>query len=68
MRVSIQVFGLPKAGNRADEYEDAYSPKRQGELEGESFRFAVADGATEGSFSRLWAGMLVRSYNINVAH
>lgn len=62
MRVSIQTLWLPKAGNTFKEYEDAFSPKRQGELGGESFRFAVADGATESSFSRLWAQMLVRSY------
>jgi hypothetical protein len=62
LRVSIQTLWLPKAGNTFEEYEDAFSPKRQGELDGESFRFAVADGATESSFSRLWARMLVRSY------
>ena len=62
MRISVQILYLPKAGNKLGEYEDAFSPKRQGVLEGESFRFAVADGATECSFSGLWARMLVRSY------
>ncbi len=62
MRISVQSFCLPKAGNRLEEYEDAFSPKRQGELERERFQFAVADGATESSFSGLWARMLVLSH------
>jgi hypothetical protein len=62
MRISFQALHCPKYGSSESEYEDAYSPKKQGELEGDSFRFAVADGATESSFSRLWAQMLVRSY------
>ena len=62
MRISVQALWLPKAGSTSEEYEDAYSPKRQGVLEGKSLRFAVADGATETSFAGLWARLLVRSY------
>ncbi len=63
MRISVQSFWLPKAGNRLEEYEDAYWPHEP--LEGAErarFRCAVADGATETSFSALWANQLVREY------
>jgi hypothetical protein len=63
MRVSTQRFWLPKAGNSADEYEDAFWPPEPiTEWEGTRFRCAVADGATETSFSAAWAGMLVQEY------
>jgi hypothetical protein len=56
-------FSLPKAGNAADEYEDAWASIPGGE-EGASapFRCAVADGATETSFSGLWARLLAEAY------
>lgn len=63
MRVAVQTFWLPKAGNRPEEYEDAFWPPQAHRMwEGARFRCAVADGATETSFSALWAGMLVRAY------
>ncbi len=63
MRITTQSFWLPKAGNSPDEYEDAFwPPEPVGEWEGDRFRCAVADGATETSFSALWAGMLVREF------
>jgi hypothetical protein len=62
MRVRSSSFALPKAGNTPDEYEDASWPRRTLTRETTSFRCAVADGATETSFSGLWAGMLVRAY------
>jgi hypothetical protein len=49
-------FWLPKKGNSADEYEDAYNSSVR------SGRFAVADGATESSFARNWAISLARAY------
>ena len=54
-----QVFSLTKRGNAEKEYEDAFA--------GDSAkgRFAIADGATESSFARPWARMLVREF---VAH
>jgi len=62
MRISVQNFWLPKAGSSREEYEDASShEKTQGELERKKPRFAVADGATESSFSGLWAKLLVDS-------
>lgn len=62
MRVDLQSLWSPKAGNTAQEYEDAFSPRWQGVVERRRFRIAIADGATESSFSRLWARMLVRSH------
>jgi len=56
MEPAVQVFWVPKLGNSEEEYEDASAfsvPKR---------RFAVADGATESSFSDRWAQSLVRRY------
>ena len=53
---------LPKAGNSKEEYEDAFWPEQQIDQSAKTFRFAVADGATETSFSGLWAKMLVRAY------
>lgn len=62
MRVRARVFWAPKAGSTEEEYEDAYWPARDidGRLAG--FRCALADGATESSFSGQWARMLVRAY------
>src|SRR5579864_6082712 len=63
MRVSAQPFWAPKAGNQKSEYEDAFCPERSLVSEKETrFRFAVADGATETSFSGIWAKQLVRSF------
>jgi hypothetical protein len=44
----------PKLGNAPGECEDDYCTT--------SSSFAIADGASEGSFSHLWAGILVRSF------
>ena len=61
MRLFAAPLWLPKNGNTTAEYEDAYWPKRS--VEGISeHRFAVADGATETSFSGIWAKQLVRAY------
>ena len=54
-------FWLPKAGNQPHEYEDAFWPARFSHREARVKRLAVADGATEASFSGLWARMLVRA-------
>jgi hypothetical protein len=63
MRVTVSSFALPKDGNAPDEYEDAYYPRWQGERVLDRVRVAVADGATEGSFSRVWARFLVESFH-----
>jgi hypothetical protein len=63
MRVSVQGFWAPKSGNRNSEYEDAFYPRHKilGK-EDREFRFAVADGATETSFSGIWAKQLVLAF------
>lgn len=62
MHVSAQPYSVPKAGNSEEEYEDAYWPPGQIEDGGASFSFAVADGATEASYSKAWARILVEAY------
>jgi hypothetical protein len=65
VRLFAQAFWLPKAGSTEDEFEDAFWPMRlpsDGEEERSDFRIAIADGASETSFSALWAKLLVRSY------
>jgi hypothetical protein len=62
MKVSIEAFLLPKAGNSPEEYEDAYFPTRAPSDDVDSLRLAVADGATETSFSAAWANLLVRGF------
>lgn len=53
------VYWEPKLGNAASEYEDAFWPAA-GRVGAD--RFAVADGATESSYSREWAEALVAQY------
>jgi hypothetical protein len=61
VHISNQVRWLPKYGNARAEYEDAFFLRSSNREEG-LHRLAVADGATEASFSRQWAWLLVRSY------
>lgn len=63
MRLSYRVFWLPKAGLSTEEYEDAFAPEKSPETDLKEFRCAVSDGATETSFSGLWARMLCQAYN-----
>jgi serine/threonine protein phosphatase PrpC len=52
----------PKRGNSEDEFEDAYwFPRSRGRRRA-TVRCAVADGATEASFSGEWARLLVQAY------
>ncbi|MBE2270087.1 MAG: protein phosphatase 2C domain-containing protein [Anaerolinea sp.] len=63
MHIAYAAFWLPKSGSREDEYEDAFAPAVapvQAALS--EFLCAVADGATETSFSGLWAQLLVEAY------
>ena len=55
-------FALPKAGNSAEEYEDAWATSESAGVMPGSFACAVADGATETSFSGLWARLLAAAY------
>ena len=54
------LFWTPKQGNKDSEYEDAFWPRKSMEHRAPFFRCAVADGATETSYSGIWAKQLVR--------
>ncbi len=60
--VDCTTFWLPKQGNATNEYEDAFSPNKGISTAAEVFRCAVADGATEASFSQSWAKILANGY------
>lgn len=62
MHATIRAFWLPKAGNSASDYEDAFWPRKPLDQTSHSIRMAVGDGATETSFSAHWARLLVRDY------
>jgi hypothetical protein len=49
-----QGFWLPKAGNSDADYEDAFAITQSS--------VAIADGATESSFARVWAEALVEGF------
>ena len=63
MRVTTQMFWLPKEGNSVAEYEDAFWPNEAADtLPLNGFCCAIADGATETSFSGAWANLLTRHW------
>jgi serine/threonine protein phosphatase PrpC len=62
MLITFKAFCLQKEGNDIAEYEDAYSPRILETDKHSEFRCAVADGATETSFSGLWAKILVDAF------
>jgi len=63
MLVTAQGFWVPKHGNTHEEYEDAFWPDGVGAIRDvPNFRCAVADGATETSFSAAWASLLTRRW------
>ncbi|HZN39273.1 MAG TPA: hypothetical protein VFD82_10750 [Planctomycetota bacterium] len=61
MQVVAKAYWLPKKGHEEAEYEDAFAPDSV-TLETDLFRCAIADGATEASFSKQWARTLVREW------
>jgi hypothetical protein len=54
--VSCRALSVPRRGNAADEYEDAFA------ADAAVGRFALADGASESSFAGLWARLLVEGF------
>lgn len=67
MHLTFHRFALPKAGNDANDYEDAmfpplHAPMTRRMRRRSLARVAIADGATESSFARLWAELLVEGY------
>jgi len=57
-QLQSRIFSVEKDGNRPDENEDAY-PDNLEDMQG-SIRIAIADGATESAFAKLWANLLVK--------
>ncbi len=68
MAIALQLpkkFWLSKAGNRLDEYEDAFRvvyPHRIGTSRRSTARAAVSDGASESAFAREWANILTDAF------
>jgi hypothetical protein len=62
VEINAESFWLQKAGCSAAEYEDAFCPEGVTRSSQQSFRFAVADGATDSSFSGIWARLLVKEF------
>ena len=62
MRLVWKAFSLCKDGNREEENEDAVFPQmvNGSSLIADQFSCAMSDGATQSSFSKLWAGLLVK--------
>ena len=59
----LKRFWLPKAGNAAEEYEDAYRACYPcGSKDGRTARMAVSDGASESAFAREWANTLTAAF------
>ncbi len=54
--LSISEYHRSKTGNSEGEYEDAFASNSDNGV------FAIADGATESSFSDIWAKALVRTF------
>lgn len=71
MKLVWKSFSICKDGNREEENEDAVYPimASGSALRADSFSCAMADGATQASFSKLWANLLVKetgnSQNLN---
>jgi len=60
MQIVAETFWLPKDGNTPAEYEDAFFPQTKFNQDVKRFKTAIADGATETSFSKEWANLLVQ--------
>lgn len=62
MQVTFRALSLPKLGSSAGEYEDAWACHAEPSGPRQLSRCALADGASESSFARLWANILVRAF------
>jgi hypothetical protein len=62
VQIGSECFSLPKAGNREDEYEDAFNSSILVNKDTVYYRFAIADGASESSFADIWADLLASGY------
>jgi hypothetical protein len=61
-RFLVRAFSYPKGGAGFEEYEDAIAWSRGARGRRTPRRYAVADGASESSFARLWAQLLTEAY------
>lgn len=59
MQHHVSIFARPKGGHSEAEYEDAGAYSEEGRW---PLHVAVADGATESAFARVWAELLVERY------
>lgn len=55
-RLEMRAYWMPKRGNSDGEWEDGFEVDEAGGL------FAVADGASDGIFSKQWADLLLKSF------
>lgn len=62
VQIASECFSLQKAGNRKEEYEDAFNTSIFVNKDTAYHRFAIADGASESSFANIWAGLLAGYY------
>lgn len=62
MHIHTETFCSPKQGCTWADYEDAYYPNYLFNQWSDTFRCAVADGATETVFCEQWARLLVKAY------
>lgn len=62
MLITCHSFSLQKDGNSPEENEDAFCTKNEVKPKTKNHLFAVADGATETSYSSKWAKLLVDAY------
>jgi hypothetical protein len=62
LRALTTSFWLPRGGNDAAEYEDAFQPRADGRHSARRLRLAVADGASESMLSGRWADVLTQSW------
>ena len=59
MQIETLTLWTQKQGSSEEEYEDAAWPLEPVSMEAERFSCAIADGASESSFARDWARILV---------
>lgn len=57
--IRIDAWHTPKVGSTESEYEDAFAAS---DTNAATVRVAVADGATDATFSGLWASLLVSDF------
>lgn len=62
MTIRLGLSKTPKHGSSEEEYEDAFFPKCSREYSDLPFSCAIGDGATETSYSGLWANLLTEAF------